>query len=84
MQVSLPKHLEDYLATEVAEGRAKSAEDVISDALEARLTAESQSRFWRRVEASRQQASEGELIPATDEYFEQKIQRIRTKFMPRP
>jgi Arc/MetJ-type ribon-helix-helix transcriptional regulator len=84
MQVALPKHLEDYLVNEVAEGRATSADELIAEALEARLTAEAKAAFWGRVEASRQQAADGKLIAATDDYFERKRERIRKKFMIQP
>ena len=81
MNISLTNELEEFVKTQVASGHYTSASEVIREALRGHIRGRTVEGIQAQLELSRQQAKEGHTIAADDDYFEQKRQRVREKYL---
>ena len=75
MHIALPPEFEAYVNDLVSSGQYASAEDVVANALKARMQAE----VDERLAASRAAYKRGEYVVADDAFFDAKRQKIKDK-----
>ena len=80
MHISLPPECEAYIEDRVTSGEFASAEEVIADALQARMSAALIADVEARLAKSKASYADGNYEVADDAFFERKISEIKERY----